>query len=130
MTNGEYQIVLHALDAARMRFGLDLLSPDEATERIRLLINMTVKASESAIFAAAVSLTNRTVGVRAALTPSTGSPQPQLPLTVSIDEAAALLGLSAATIRRLVYRRKLKVLPFIRHQRVIRSSIHDFLSKE
>jgi hypothetical protein len=70
MTNGEYQIVLHALDAARMRFGLDLMSPDEATERIRLLINMTVKASESAIFAAAVSLTNRTVGVRAALTPS------------------------------------------------------------
>jgi hypothetical protein len=56
MTNVEFQLVLHALDTARARFGLNLINPDDAAERIRFLINMTVKACESASFGGAIAL--------------------------------------------------------------------------
>lgn len=51
-------------------------------------------------------------------------------LTVSISEASALLGVSVATIRRLIHRRMLKVLPGLRHKRVVRKSLYDFASGE
>lgn len=51
-------------------------------------------------------------------------------LTVSISEASALLGVSVATIRRLIQRRMLKVLPGLRHKRVVRKSLYEFASGE
>jgi len=56
MTNVEYEMIVHTLDAARQKFGLELIAADGAAERIRLLINLTLKASQSAIFAPAVAM--------------------------------------------------------------------------
>ena len=46
------------------------------------------------------------------------------PLTYSVAEAAAALGVSQATIYRLLYRRLLKPVPGIRHKRISRKQIH------
>jgi excisionase family DNA binding protein len=46
------------------------------------------------------------------------------PLTYSVAEAAAALGVSPATIYRLLYRRVLKPVPGIRHKRISRKQIH------
>lgn len=51
-------------------------------------------------------------------------------LTVNIEEAATLLGVSVATVRRLVQRRLLKVLPGLRHKRIVRKSLNEFANGE
>lgn len=51
-------------------------------------------------------------------------------LTVSISDASALLGVSVATVRRLIQRRLLKVLPGLRHKRIVLKSLYDFASGE
>lgn len=54
----------------------------------------------------------------------------QPPLTVSIEEAAAMLGVSVATVRRLVQRRLLRILPGLRHKRVVCASLQEFARGE
>ena len=55
MSDAEYQLVLHALDAARARFGLDLITSDGAAERIRMLINLKLHAAEATAFGISVA---------------------------------------------------------------------------
>lgn len=45
-------------------------------------------------------------------------------LTYSVQEAAAVLGISPTTIYRLVYRRLLKPVPGLRHKRISKAQIH------
>ena len=44
-------------------------------------------------------------------------------LTVSVSEAAEILGLSEPTIYRLISRRLLRILPGLRHKRITRRSL-------
>src|ERR1700693_6014585 len=46
------------------------------------------------------------------------------PLTYSVNEAAAVLGVSPATIYRLIYRRLLKPVPGLRHKRISKKQIY------
>lgn len=48
------------------------------------------------------------------------------PLTVSVGEAAKLLGVSEPTIYRLVSRRLLRILPGLRHKRITRKSLDAY----
>ena len=50
-----------------------------------------------------------------------------LPLTCSIAEAAAIVGVSYHTIYRLLKRGKLRSIPFIRHKRIPRVELERFL---
>jgi len=51
---------------------------------------------------------------------------PAEPLTYSVWEAAVVLGVSRATIYRLVYRRLLKPVPGLRHKRISKKQLHAF----
>ncbi len=57
MSDAEYQIVLHILNLARSRVGLDLMTSDGAAERIRLLVNLAMHASEATAFGVTAALT-------------------------------------------------------------------------
>jgi excisionase family DNA binding protein len=50
------------------------------------------------------------------------------PLTVSVTDAALLLGISEPTIYRLVARKLLRTLPGLRHKRITRRSLDAFCS--
>lgn len=49
-------------------------------------------------------------------------------LTVTVNEAATLLGVSEPTVYRLVSRRMLKILPGLRHKRITRRSLDAYSS--
>ena len=51
------------------------------------------------------------------------------PLTVSVGQAAQILGVSEPTIYRLVARRLLRVLPGLRHKRITHHSIKTYCSE-
>jgi excisionase family DNA binding protein len=50
------------------------------------------------------------------------------PATVDVHQASRWLGVSVATIRRLIIQRRLRILPGIRHKRITKKSIEDFLA--
>lgn len=59
--------------------------------------------------------------------PAVGT-SPELPrMAYSIDETAAILGLSVTTIRRLVARGRLRTIPGIRHRIIPRAQIEKLL---
>ena len=45
-------------------------------------------------------------------------------LTYSVAEAGAVLGVSPATIYRLIFRRMLKPVPGLRHKRISKKQVH------
>lgn len=47
-------------------------------------------------------------------------------VTISVGEAATILGLSEPTIYRLIERRLLKNLPGLRHKRITRRSLNAY----
>jgi excisionase family DNA binding protein len=51
-------------------------------------------------------------------------------LTYSVGEAAQVLGVSSATIYRLIHRRKLKPIASIRHKRISKKQIHALAQGE
>ncbi len=53
-----------------------------------------------------------------------GTSAPAETLTYSVAEAAQALGVSPATIYRLVCRRILKPIPGLRHKRIAKKQIH------
>ena len=53
-----------------------------------------------------------------------GTSIPAETLTYSVAEAAAVLGVSHATIYRLVCRRILKPIPGLRHKRIAKRQVH------
>ena len=55
---------------------------------------------------------------------SPNDPNSTEPLTYSVAEAAAALGVSPATIYRLIYRRLLKPVRGLRHKRVSKKQIY------
>lgn len=59
------------------------------------------------------------------LTPHVGQHH-EASLTVSVTEAAQMLGVSEPTIYRLVARRFLKILPGLRHKRITRRSLDAY----
>jgi excisionase family DNA binding protein len=52
------------------------------------------------------------------------APIPAESLTYSVGEAAHVLGVSPATIYRLIHRRQLKPVAGIRHKRISKKQIH------
>ena len=50
----------------------------------------------------------------------------QKTVTLSVTEAATILGVSEPTIYRLIARRLLKILPGIRHKRITRRSFDTY----
>ena len=51
---------------------------------------------------------------------------PTVTLTVSVSEAAGILGVSEPTIYRLIARRLLRILPGLRHKRITRRSLDAY----
>jgi excisionase family DNA binding protein len=56
------------------------------------------------------------------------TPTPLEPLTYSVAEAAFVLGVSLATIYRLIARRLLRPLPGLRHKRLPRRQVHAYIN--
>jgi excisionase family DNA binding protein len=53
---------------------------------------------------------------------------PLEPLTYSVGEAAFVLGVSLATVYRLIARRLLRPLPGLRHKRLPRRQVHAYIN--
>jgi len=56
------------------------------------------------------------------------TPSPLEPLTYSVAEAAFVLGVSLATVYRLIARRLLRPLPGMRHKRLPRRQVHAYIN--
>jgi excisionase family DNA binding protein len=67
----------------------------------------------------------QTLTSRASL-PSAEEKPTLVPLTLSVSQAAAIIGVSEPTIYRLIARRLLKILPGLRHKRITRRSIDAY----
>ena len=55
---------------------------------------------------------------------------PQACLTVSAADAATQIGISYALLLRLIKRRKIRVLPHLRHKRILVSEVERFVKQE
>ena len=53
-----------------------------------------------------------------------------VPLTYTVAQAAAVLGMSEDTIYRLLKRRLLRPIPGIRHKLIYRNQVHQFAKGE
>jgi excisionase family DNA binding protein len=56
------------------------------------------------------------------------TPAPLETLTYSVTETAHVLGVSLATVYRLIARRLLKPLPGLRHKRLAKRQVHAYIN--
>ena len=53
---------------------------------------------------------------------------PLVPLTYSVAETAAIVGVSEASVYRLLSKRLLKSAPGLRHKRIPRRNVHSYIN--